>query len=67
MKNLKDYERMAIALAFMNLIIIAMVLWNSYDIRQAEKNMTELEERIRNLEVDYKIYEMNLSEIQENN
>lgn len=58
---------MAIALAFMNLIIIAMVLWNSYDIRQAEKNMTELEERIRNLEVDYKIYEMNLSEIQENN
>lgn len=67
MKNLKDYERMAIALAFMNLIILAMVLWNSYDIRQAEKNMTELEERIRNLEVDYKIYEMNLSEIQENN
>lgn len=67
MKNLKDYERMAIALAFMNLIILAMVLWNSYDIKKIDNRNKKLNERITQLEVDYKIYEMNLSEIQENN
>ena len=56
-KELKDYERIALALMFAIVILIIMILWNTYDIRKLDKRNKEFEERLTQLEVDYKIYE----------
>lgn len=67
LNNLKDYEKMALSLLIMGIVILIIALWNAYDISKQEDKNIELENRIKQLETDYKIYEMNLSEIQENN
>lgn len=66
MKNLKDYEKMALSLLIMGIVILIIALWNAYDISKQEDKNIELEERIKQLETDYKIYEMNLSQLKEN-
>lgn len=62
MRNLRDYEKMCLSLAFMGVAISIMMLWNTYDIKQLEKQNTELEKRLNQLEVDYKIYEHDFRE-----
>ena len=66
LNNLKDYEKMALSLLIMGIVILIIALWNAYDISKQEDKNIELENRIKQLETDYKIYEMNLSQLKEN-
>lgn len=61
--NKREKNLIIITLA---MITICLIIFSKYII-DLHNMQRDLGERLAQLEVDYKIYEMNLSEIQENN
>lgn len=62
MKELKKY---LISIIFAVIVFIIFILCNSYDIKQLKKQNKKLNERINQLEIDYKLYEYNINQLKE--
>lgn len=62
MKELKKY---LISIIFAIVFIIFICICNSYDIKQLKKQNKKLNERINQLEIDYKLYDYNINQLKE--
>lgn len=62
MKELKKY---LISIIFTVIVFMIFILWDSYDIKQLKKQNKKLNERINQLETDYKLYDYNINQLKE--
>lgn len=62
MKELKKY---LISIIFAIVFIIFICICNSYDIKQLKKQNKKLNERINQLEIDYKLYDYDIQSMKE--
>lgn len=62
MKELKKY---LISIIFAVIVFMIFILWDSYDIKQLKKQNKKLNERINQLEIDYKLYDYNINQLKE--
>lgn len=63
---MSDKDKVEVVFKFLTLIELIIIIIIGIKLNTLYKAKNDLNERVKQLEIDYKIYEMNLDQLQEN-
>lgn len=63
---MSDKDKVEVVFKFLTLIELIIIIIIGIKLNTLYKVKNDLNERVKQLEIDYKIYEMNLDQLQEN-
>lgn len=63
--DLKELDKILISIAIGITILTVFLLWNTYDIKKLQRENETLNNRINQLEIDYKLYDYNINQLKE--
>ena len=62
---MKKLDKILISIAIEIVISTVFLLWNTYDIKKLQRENETLNNRINQLEIDYKLYDYNINQLKE--
>ena len=62
---MKKLDKILISIAIGITILTVFLLWNTYDIKKLQRENETLNNRINQLEIDYKLYDYNINQLKE--
>ena len=62
---MKELDKILISIAIGITILTVFLLWNTYDIKKLQRENETLNNRINQLEIDYKLYDYNINQLKE--
>ena len=63
--DLKELDKILISIAIGITILTVFLLWNTYDIKKLQRENETLNNRITQLEINYKLYDYNINQLKE--
>ena len=63
--DLKELDKILISIAIGITILTVFLLWNTYDIKKLQRENETLNNRINQLEINYKLYDYNINQLKE--